>query len=383
MFNDKAIQITKAVFGTGTKDEEKLGKGVFRQFGKGQEGFHISSCQFAIHYFFESMDTFQGFLRNITECTKLGGYFIGTCYDGKLVFNLLKNKLAGESIQIVENGKKIWEITKGYERNILEDNSNCIGLKIDVFQESINQTISEYLVNFDYLNRIMEDYGFKIIDNVEAKNLGLPEGSGLFSELYMIMMEDIKRNKYKFRENNEYGEAANMNAFEKKISFLNRYFIYKKIRNVNSEKIEIDLEDETDYEKKVDKKETNISVKKMKKDEKKLSPKIKKINKKIVLVPATEVVSVPEQEKEEEQEITLEKENIIEKIPVLKKKPTLIIEEEENPFVSLPIKEPVIQETIIIQHENEQIIEKKTRKPRKDIGVKREKMKKPIIKIEE
>ena len=387
MLNDKAIQITKAVFGTGTKDEEKLGKGVFRQFGKGQEGFHISSCQFAIHYFMESIETFQGFLKNIAECTKLGGYFIGTCYDGKLVFNLLKKKKTGESIQIVENGKKIWEITKGYQEDILEDNVSCIGLKIDVFQESINQTISEYLVNFDYLNRIMEDYGFKIIDNVEAKNIGLPEGSGLFSELYMVMMDDIKRNKSKFRENNEYGQASNMNAFEKKISFLNRYFVYKKIRNVNAEKVEIDLEGITEYEKKVDKKETNVSVKEMKKEEKKLSSKIKKINKKIVLVPATEVVSNPIPVTENidldlDMDLDLEKENISEKvIPILKKKPSLIIEEEKEEEVPPPI----MKETIIIQHqhEKEQIIEKKIRKPRKDIGIKREKMKKPIIIIEE
>jgi hypothetical protein len=44
MLNDKAIQITKAVFGSGIKDENKLGKGVARQYGKGQEGFDISSC---------------------------------------------------------------------------------------------------------------------------------------------------------------------------------------------------------------------------------------------------------------------------------------------------------------------------------------------------
>jgi hypothetical protein len=424
MLNDKAIQITKVVFGSGTKDENKIGKGVSRQFGKGQEGFHISSCQFAIHYFFESIDTFQGFLKNISECTKLGGYFIGTCYDGNLVFNLLKKKKLGESIQIVENGKKIWEITKDYERDIFEDNASCIGYKIDVFQESINQTISEYLVNFVYLNRIMEDYGFKIIDNMEAKNIGLPEGSGLFSELYTMMMDELKRNKYKFREMNEYGEAANMNAFEKKISFLNRYFVYKKIRNVNTEKVEIDLEDISQYEKKLDKKETMILSNVLKKEEKKLAPKIKKINRKIVLVPATEVisdekefltnvnVSVTEPHVTTVPNVNTDYNKKASKVKTSISKPRLIIEEENkkepetNEFSEFEafikknntsdkieenekqqeeqleeINGPIIQETIII--EEEKIIEKKKRKPRADIGVKREKAKKPIIKIED
>ena len=389
MLNDKAIQITKAVFGTGTKDEEKLGKGVFRQYGKGQEGFHISSCQFAIHYFFESVDTFQGFLRNLAECTKLGGYFIGTCYDGKLVFNLLKKKLEGESIQIVENGKKLWEVTKRYSNDLFDDNVSCIGYKIDVFQESINQTISEFLVNFDYLNRIMEDYGFKIIDNMEAQNMGLPEGSGLFSQLFMTMMEDIKKNKFKYRQENEYGEAANMNAFEKKISFLNRYFVYKKIRNVHAEKVEIDLEGMNEYEKKVDKKEVKIAVKKQ---EKKSSPKIKKINKKIMLVPATEVpVTEVTATEVPVTEVTTSKvpEKIMNKPTIVieddyKEELKNIVEEGENKIdniIEAPQVNPVITSAIVI-HSEQEVLEKK-RKPRSDIGVKREKAKKPIIKIED
>ena len=35
MLNDKAMQITRAIFGEGPKNEEKLGKGVYRQYGVG------------------------------------------------------------------------------------------------------------------------------------------------------------------------------------------------------------------------------------------------------------------------------------------------------------------------------------------------------------
>ena len=180
MLNDKAIQITKAIFGNGPKEVDKIGKGVARQYGKGEEGFNISSCQFAVHYFMENPQTLQGFMRNLSECTKLNGYFIGTCYDGKQVFNLLRKTEQGNSIQIVEKGKKVWEVIKGYNSNSFDDNSSCIGYRIDVYQDSINQLISEYLVNFDYLDRVLENYGFKLIDREESKSLGLPEGSGLF-----------------------------------------------------------------------------------------------------------------------------------------------------------------------------------------------------------
>ena len=279
MLNDKAIQITKAIFGNGPKEVDKIGKGVARQYGKGEEGFNISSCQFAVHYFMENPQTLQGFMRNLSECTKLNGYFIGTCYDGKQVFNLLRKTEQGNSIQIVEKGKKVWEVIKGYNSNSFDDNSSCIGYRIDVYQDSINQLISEYLVNFDYLDRVLENYGFKLIDREESKSLGLPEGSGLFGELFMNMMEEIKKNKNREKD---YGNAMNMTEYEKKISFLNRYFVYKKIRNVNTEKVQIEFSDYTPTElmnNKIDSERAVEVVKKIVNQK----PKVRKLNKKLVL----------------------------------------------------------------------------------------------------
>jgi hypothetical protein len=303
LLSDKAVQITNAVFGKGLKDEEKLGKGVARQYGKGQEGFQVSSCQFALHYMWENPEMLTGFLRNLAECTKLEGYFIGTCYDGATLFQLLKKKQVGESIEILEDDKKIWEVRKGYEADEFKDDASSIGYRIDVFQETINQLIPEYLVNFDYFNQLMENYGFKVIDRTEAQTLGFPEGSGLFSELYAEMENELKKTPYKKKD---YGEASTMNANERKISFLNRYFIYKKIRNVNAEKVEVELEDYNINVSKavedIDKKATEEAVKvakrtykkrekkveKEEKEEKAITTKVRKTNKKIILVPATE-----------------------------------------------------------------------------------------------
>ena len=290
MLNDKAKQITSAVFGNGPKEAAKIGKGVSRQYGVGDVGFNVSSCQFALHYFFENPDTLQGFLRNVAECTALNGYFIGTAYDGKLVYNMLKKSKTGESVQIVENGKKLWEITKGYGADNFDDDSSCIGYKIDVYQESINQNIGEFLVNFDYLNRIFELYGFKIIDREEAKSLGLPEGSGLFSELFINMQEQIKINKYKEKD---YGSALKMTSFEKKISFLNRYFVYKKIREVNTEKIEFELGEYQDADITKNNIDTTRAVDVAKRAENKIEPKVRKLSKKLLLIGATEAIDEP------------------------------------------------------------------------------------------
>ena len=154
-----------------------------------------------------------------------------------------------------------------------------------MFQESINQTISEYLINFDYFNRVLENYGFKLMDRDESKQLGLPESTGLFSELFGIMEQEIKSNKGKSKE---YGDAMNMTAFDKKISFLNRYFVYKKIREVNISKIQLEM---SEYDTNINKQDTKQAVEIARKTTAKLKPVVKKLTKKIIL---KQIVAEPE-----------------------------------------------------------------------------------------
>jgi len=117
IYSDKGKQITKAVFGQGAKDRSVLGPGVFKVFGYGEEGFNICSMQFAIHYMFEGQQSLQNFLRNVSETTKVGGYFIGTSYDGMEIFNLLREKRQGETVSVIQNEQKIWSITKQYDHD--------------------------------------------------------------------------------------------------------------------------------------------------------------------------------------------------------------------------------------------------------------------------
>jgi hypothetical protein len=304
MLNDKAATITKAVFGNGPK--EGLGKGVEKHYGKGEDGFDISSVQFALHYFFENQKVFQNFMRNVSECTKLGGYFIGTCYDGDIIFNLLKKKAYGESVELYNGDKKIWQVVKEYDEDKFEDDVSSLGYQINVYQESINKMFAEYLVNFNYLERVMENYGFKLITRDEAKTLGLPEGSGLFVELYNQMNDELKRNPFK---RNDYGLAQEMTANDQKISFYNRYFVFKKIRNVNAEKVALESIDETQLEKIREKKRKGETLGYKKKESKpkehtleKKKGKARSLNRRILLVDSSEQEKAEKAEKEEREE---------------------------------------------------------------------------------
>lgn len=229
IISDQGKKITKAVFGDGVKDAKTLGKGVYNAYGIGKEGFNICSIQFAIHYMFQSKITLHNFLRNVSETTTEGGYFIGTSYDGEEIFKKLSNKQRGEGEILMEGDDKIWEITKQYDNTSFPDDSSCLGYIIDVYQESINKKFPEYLVNYNYLTRLMENYGFTLLTNEEARELGFKSSIGNFKELYDIMMNESEYNR-----KNKYGKAEFMSKNERAISFLNKYFIYKKRRNVDA-----------------------------------------------------------------------------------------------------------------------------------------------------
>jgi hypothetical protein len=227
---------------------------------------------------FKDKTTFYNFIRNVAECTKLNGYFIATCYDGRTIFNMLKKKEEGESIEINVDDKKVWSITKLYDATTIEDNDSCLGYKIDVYQDSINQSLTEYLVNYDFLTSTMDKYGFSLVTREEARHMKLPEGSGMFSELYNSMMFEIKKDP---KKETDYKNAAYMKDYEKDISFLNRFFVYKKVSTRNAEKLTKtlleQLPDEVDFEEAG----TMLAREAVKKAEEIVKPKVKKLREKL------------------------------------------------------------------------------------------------------
>ena len=149
-------QISNAVFGVGLNDEKSLLKNVYQQYKIAYEGFDISSIQFSLHYFFKDRDTVHQFMRNVCECTRIGGYFIGTCYNGKEIFQKMEKNVNDKwTIMTKDKKHKMMEITKLYHETNFPEEENCLGYTIDVWQESINQNFNEYLVNYIYLQKLM------------------------------------------------------------------------------------------------------------------------------------------------------------------------------------------------------------------------------------
>jgi hypothetical protein len=189
-------------------DYTKLGK----MNSKALQKFDIVSTHFAIHYFFENYDKLTGFLNNVHQNLKTNGYFVGTCLDGKTIFNKFNNQRTDvlEQYQDAEKTKLIWKIKKAYSQTTFDNDESSLGMFVDIDVESINNTSHESLVNFEYLTKILNEYGIELVD------------SKLFNEIPSSMLEEF------YSEQKLYGDILKKKVKALEYSNIHRWFIFTK-----------------------------------------------------------------------------------------------------------------------------------------------------------
>ena len=170
-----------------------------------KNNFDVVSCQFCLHYYFESETKLNNLIQNIKDNLKIGGYFIGTCFDGKKVFDSLKGK---KEVSDEKNGNTLWKIKKEYKIRTFTDKKPYYNTKVSVFVKSIGNYHDEYLVNFKYFEKIMNKNGFKI---VSLKS---------FEEHYNELMNSSNKLK----------KSCEMSDEEKRFSFLNSTFTFQRVK---------------------------------------------------------------------------------------------------------------------------------------------------------
>lgn len=124
--------------------------------GIAAQGFDVVSCQFAVHYFFANATRLERLATNVAWLCKPGGVFIGTCFDGTRLASRLERG-SGEVLEGKVGAAVAWRIAKAYDGHF----AGGFGAAIDVFLDTINQTVTEYLVNFDTLESAMSSSGME------------------------------------------------------------------------------------------------------------------------------------------------------------------------------------------------------------------------------
>jgi SAM-dependent methyltransferase len=190
--------------------------------------FDCICSMFALHYLFDSKESTDKLAQNIKKHLKSGGYLCFTLFDAKLVMDKLADKDTFTTYYTDDDGtrKKLFEIVKKFDGEL----ENKEGLPIDVYlawfmQENKYET--EYLVTPKLLNKVMENAGCQLVE------------TDLFSNLYSINQqyftqvieheENPKNYKFYKKVASFFEELKGIDKESKIFSFLNRYYIYKKI----------------------------------------------------------------------------------------------------------------------------------------------------------
>lgn len=159
----------------------------------GSKKMDVISSMFAFHYFFKSKDTFETIMASIENNLKEDGIFMGAMFDGLKMRELIKNN----NFELVDDKQLRFKV------KLISESDSFFGNKISVFLKDtvLDEPMDEYLVYFSEFVKIMKKRNFELIE------------SKMFSELY----------------SNE-----NLNNIEKSISFLNRTFVFKRNKSINS-----------------------------------------------------------------------------------------------------------------------------------------------------
>ena len=181
-------------------------------------GADVISCMFATHYFFETAQKFGGFLQNIADNLKVGGFFIGCCFDGERTFDFLRGRDArvGE-----EGGTTLWKITKRYEADEIPGGDDAFGMPVDVEFISIGMPHREYLVPFKLLQEKLATIGLELCSKEELAALGLAKSTELFEESHKAAAKA--------------GRKFPMTPAVAQFSFLNRWFVFRRKNEVGVE----------------------------------------------------------------------------------------------------------------------------------------------------
>jgi hypothetical protein len=146
-------------------------------------------CQFGVHYFFRSEETFDSLIQILDNSLKSDGHFIVTFMD-----NIQLGKLMKESTELSKevNGEIVYYMKKNDNKTVEFGNR----LKISLSGNNIlSEGSDEYIINYEMFVENMKQRGYDVVD----------------SELFQNIQG-----------------FDNLTTVEKDISILNRYCVFKK-----------------------------------------------------------------------------------------------------------------------------------------------------------
>ena len=151
--------------------------------------FDVGLINFAFHYLCGNTVNINNFCKLVSEFIKDDGHIIITAFNGKNVFDLLKET---KELEYNEGPVVKYSIKKKYTSDTLEASGQTIDVLLPF---SAGKWYPEFLVNFDYLTSVMAKHKFVLVENKsfadilpsikkETENFPLTEADKLYISLY-------------------------------------------------------------------------------------------------------------------------------------------------------------------------------------------------------
>lgn len=115
--------------------------------------FDLVSCQFALHYSFESEESARGLLSNISNNLKKGSHFIGTVVDGDYVMKNMRETSEFGNTLFRCQGEGDWSDMK----------ADAFGIKYNFTLKGAVENVPEFIVHFPMFEKIALGYGLKLV----------------------------------------------------------------------------------------------------------------------------------------------------------------------------------------------------------------------------
>ncbi len=200
----------------------------FNKYLNSDKQYDVMCCMFAFHYFLENEQTWMTTCENINKLLKKDGYLLITCFDAHRVSNVLKNNKDNFDQFITVNNEKMMlhSIQKLFDNyKDIYTYGNKINVKVCSFMDTYNP---EYLVDDNFIiPELNKHCGLRLIETDYFENI--------YNNMkdYILNIKDIEQKDDMRKFLNKISLYYNDNEINdecKKITFLNRYYVFKKCR---------------------------------------------------------------------------------------------------------------------------------------------------------
>jgi SAM-dependent methyltransferase len=203
-------------------------KGLIDKIFSKKNYFDIINSSFAIHYLFGNNLMIKNLIQNIKDNLRVGGFVTFEIFDAEAVMKSMGDKNSLTAYYTDEDGKKVkcWDIVKKFNGDLTDEPGQAVDVHMSWFMEE-NKYQEEYLVSRKLIISTMKKAGCMLVDSESFGNI-YKLNKPYFTNV--IEHEENPKNK-KFYEKvaKFYDNLKGADKESKVFSFLNRYYIFKRI----------------------------------------------------------------------------------------------------------------------------------------------------------